>query len=100
MLFLNNAVFQDYDAPIHTARTVESWFEEHEGELQHLPWAVKSPGLNTTEPLWLVSETRVRNRFPPPSPNQLEMIFTKKGIKFHYRLSKTCISPFQEGLHL
>jgi hypothetical protein len=37
-LFLNNnAVFQEENAPIHTAGTVQSWFEEHEGEVQHLP---------------------------------------------------------------
>jgi hypothetical protein len=39
MLFLNNsALFQDDSAPIHTAGTVRSWFEEHGGELQQLPW--------------------------------------------------------------
>jgi hypothetical protein len=32
-----NAVFQDYNAPIHRAETVQSWFEEHEVELQHFP---------------------------------------------------------------
>jgi hypothetical protein len=38
-LFPNNgAVFQDDNAPIHTAGTVQSWFEQHEGELQHLRW--------------------------------------------------------------
>jgi hypothetical protein len=37
-LFSNNdAVFPDDNTPIHTAGTVQSWFEEHEGELQHLP---------------------------------------------------------------
>jgi hypothetical protein len=37
MSFLNDdAVFQD-NAPIHTAGTVPSWFEEHESEFQHLP---------------------------------------------------------------
>jgi hypothetical protein len=36
-LFPNNgAVFQDDNAPIHTAGTVQSWCEEHEGEHQHL----------------------------------------------------------------
>jgi hypothetical protein len=39
-LFPNNdALFQDDNAPIDTAGTVQSWFEEHEGELQLLPWS-------------------------------------------------------------
>jgi hypothetical protein len=33
----NDAVFKDDNAPNHTAGTVQSWFDEHEGELQHLP---------------------------------------------------------------
>jgi hypothetical protein len=44
--FNNEAVFQDDHAPIHTAGTVQSWFEEHEGELQHLCWPAQSPHLN------------------------------------------------------
>jgi hypothetical protein len=35
----------------HTAGTVQSCIEEHEGELQHLPWPAQSPDLNITEPL-------------------------------------------------
>jgi len=39
MLFPNNdAIFQDDDSPIHTARSVESCFEEHEDALQQLFW--------------------------------------------------------------
>jgi hypothetical protein len=45
----NNAVFQDDSVPIHTAGNVQSWFEEHEGELQHLPWLAQSPHLNIIE---------------------------------------------------
>jgi hypothetical protein len=67
-LFPNNdAVFQDENAPIHTAGIVQSWLEEHEGELQYVPWKAQSPDLNITEPLWSVLETRVRNRFTPPT---------------------------------
>jgi hypothetical protein len=67
-LFHNNdAVFQDDNALNQTAGTVQAWFEEHEGVIQHLPWPAQLPDLNTTEPLWSVSKTRGRNRFPPPT---------------------------------
>jgi len=63
LLFPNNdAIFQD-DLPIHTARSVQSWFEEHEDALQHLLWLAQLPTLNIIEPLWSVLESRVRNRF-------------------------------------
>ena len=70
LLFLNDAIFQD-DLPIHTARSVQSWFEEHENALQHL-WLAQSLKLNIIEPLWSVLESRERNRFPPSSLKQLE----------------------------
>jgi hypothetical protein len=60
-LFPNN----DADnVTIHTAGTVQSWFEGHEGELQHLPRPTQSSDLDVTEPFWSVLETRLRNRFP------------------------------------
>jgi hypothetical protein len=54
-LFPNNdAVLQDENAPIDTARTVQLWFVQHEGEIQHLPWPEQTPDLNITDPLWSV----------------------------------------------
>jgi hypothetical protein len=79
-LFPNNdAVFRD---DIHTAGTVRSWFEEHEGKLQHHPWPTQSPYLNITEPLWSVLETTVRNRFPSPkSLKQIEDVLQEERYK-------------------
>jgi hypothetical protein len=71
MLFLN-------DAPIYTAGTVQSQLQEHEDELQHLPWPAQSPDLNITEP---VLETNVRNRFPPQtSLKQLEDVPSRRMV--------------------
>jgi hypothetical protein len=64
---INDAVFQDDSTPIHIAGTVQSWFEEHEGELQHLPCSAQSPDLNITKPLCSVLEATVRKRFPSPT---------------------------------
>jgi len=47
----NDVVFQDDASPIHTARSVQSCFEEHEDALQHLLWLAQSPDLNIIEPL-------------------------------------------------
>ena len=36
MFHNGDAVLQDDNLPIHLARSVQSWFEEREDELQHL----------------------------------------------------------------
>jgi transposase len=77
----NDAVFQHDNAPIHTAGTVHSWFEKHDGELQHLPRPPQSPYLNIIEPLWPVLETRVRNRFPPRTSIRNLKVFSKKAVQ-------------------
>ena len=53
------AMYQDDNGPIHTARLMKDWFDEHESEAEHLPWPAKSPDLNIIEPLWGVSEERL-----------------------------------------
>jgi len=72
VLFPNNdAIFQD-DSPIYTVRSVQSWFEEHEDALQHLPWPAQTPNLNIIKRLLSVLESRLRSRSPPLSLKQLQ----------------------------
>jgi hypothetical protein len=91
----NDAVFLDDNAPIHTAGTVRSWFEGHEGELQHVPWPAQSPDLNITEPLWSALETRASNRFlPTTSLKELEDILEEEWYKIPLETVRNLYSPF------
>ncbi|GFX15824.1 transposable element Tcb2 transposase [Trichonephila clavipes] len=60
-------LYQDDNAPIHTAKIAQEWFVEHEGEVGHLDWPPQSPDLNIIEHLWGYLESKLRARFPPPS---------------------------------
>jgi hypothetical protein len=60
-------IYQDQNSSVHAARSVQSWFKEHEDALQHLLWPAHSPDLIVIEPMWSVLESTVRNRFLPPS---------------------------------
>ena len=55
MVFRNSdSIFEDDNSPIHIARTVKSWFEEHEDALQLVPWPAQTPVLYIIESLWSV----------------------------------------------
>jgi hypothetical protein len=78
----NNAIFQEDNVLVHTAGIVHSRFQGHKCELQRLPWPAQSPDSNIIEPLWSVSETRLRNRFPSPtSLNELEEVLQEEWCK-------------------
>jgi len=75
----NDIIFQNDNSPIHTGRSVQSWFEEYEDALQHLPWPAQLLGLNIIKPVWSILKSRVRSRFPPPSfLKQLEDVLHKE----------------------
>ncbi|GFX97955.1 transposable element Tcb2 transposase [Trichonephila clavipes] len=60
-------LYQDNNAPIHTAKIVQEWFAEHEGEIGHPDWPSHSPDLNIIKCLREYLESKLRARFPPPS---------------------------------
>jgi hypothetical protein len=88
-LFPNND-----NVPIHTAGTTQSWFEEHEGELQHLPWPAQSPDLNIIEPLWSVLDTKMRHRFPPSKfLKQIEGVLQEEWYKMSLEIVQNVTGP-------
>ena len=93
----NDAIFQD-DSLIHTARSVQSWFEEDKDALQHLLWLAQSPTLNIIEPLWSVLESRVRSRFPPLSLKQVEEEWYSIPLETIQNLDKSIPRRIQDVL--
>jgi len=66
----------------HCQGLVKDWFDEHESEVEHLPWPAQSPDLNIIEPPWGVLEEWVRKRFPPPaSRSYLATILQEEWLK-------------------
>lgn len=64
-------LFQDDNAPCHTANLVKEWKEEM--LINILPWPAQSPDLNPIENLWSELERKVRSHKPRPK-NKDELI--------------------------
>lgn len=75
-------IFQDDNAPIHTAKVIRAWFDDHKSQFKHLEWPAQSPDLNIIEPVWSTLEARVRSVYPPPSSlKELERVLIEEWFK-------------------
>jgi transposase len=58
----NDAIFQQDNAPIHTARLTKGWFEDN--EIRLLDWPPNSPDMNPIEHIWKELKSKLHCRFP------------------------------------
>lgn len=68
----NDWIFQQDNAPCHTARSVKAWMENH--NIRTMPWPAQSPDLNPVENLWKIIKLKMENHKPKNKANLFEFV--------------------------
>jgi len=78
--FLTIMQFSRRQFAIHTARSVQSWFEEHEDALRHLLWLAELPDFNMIEPL-----ASFREQGQKQIPSIISQATRRRGVQYSTR---------------
>lgn len=68
----NDWIFQQDNAPCHTARSVKAWMENQ--NIRTMPWPAQSPDLNPIENLWKIIKLKMENHKPKNKANLFEFV--------------------------
>lgn len=92
-------IFQEDNAPIHTARVTTEWKDDN--NIETLPWPAQSPDLNPIENLWDELERQVQAHKPLPK-NQEELWSTlqEEWVKLKFINFKILLIVCQTELRL
>ena len=78
-----NAIFQDDNASIPTAKIASEWHEEHSSEVMHLIWLPLTPDVNIIVNLRYIFEKQVRSRYSSLSSlKKIETVLVEEWTKF------------------
>ena len=104
MITIGDAVFQQDNAPVHTASVVTEWFEQYNIQVdEHPPYSL---GLNPIEHVWVVLKQQLHKQYPdiadtPSSPDavraRLVELLPKSGTLCLNSCLTTCIEVCQIG---
>ena len=83
-------IFQEDNAPIHTARVAKRWKEDN--DITNLPWPAQSPDLNPIENIWDELDRKVRKHKPlPKNQNDLWQILQEEWSKLDENIYKNLV---------
>ncbi len=86
----DNCIFQEDNAPIHTARIAKKWKEDN--NITSLPWPAQSPDLNPIENLWDELDRKVRKHKPlPKNQDDLWRILQEEWLKLDENTIKSLV---------
>ena len=99
---ISDAIFQEDNSPIHTARNIQSWFEEHEDALQHL-WLVQSSSLNIIKPLVSFREKQIPSIINQATRRRVVQYSTRdysELTRVYSKKDKSCYRQMVAKLHI
>lgn len=93
----NDCIFQEDNAPIHTARIAKKWKEDN--NITSLPWPAQSPDLNPIENLWDELDRKVRKHKPlPKNRDELWQILQEEWLNLDEKIYENLVNSMPQRI--